>query len=56
MAIWVDAYVVEDDDGQYLELFGDQVTADQYVDVVNNTLRENSPPLRVRHTIVDIED
>lgn len=56
MSQWVDAYIVEDEEGQYMEMFGDEVAATEYVDVINNTLRENSPPLIIRHTIVDIED
>lgn len=56
MSQWVDLYVVEDKEGQWYELFGDQVTAEQYVDNINSTLRANSPPLVIRHTIVDIED
>ncbi|WMM95576.1 hypothetical protein CRP143_gp11 [Roseobacter phage CRP-143] len=56
MSIWVDLYVVENEEGQWYELFGDEVTADQYVENINSSLRKNSPPLRVRHTIVDIED
>lgn len=56
MSIWVDAYVVEDDEQQYFELFGDYLLAQDYVVKVNDTLRANSPPLVIRHTIVDIAD
>ena len=56
MSIWVDAFVVEDENGKYYELYGDQVTAEDYVDMINSTARAFSPKLVVRHTIVDIED
>jgi hypothetical protein len=56
MSQWVDAYIVEDEEGNYYELFGDSVLAVDYIDAINDGLRANSPKLVIRHTIVDIED
>jgi hypothetical protein len=56
MSNWVDVYVVEDAEGQWYEVFSDEVMAAEYCLSVNNNLRQNSPPVLVRHTIVDIED
>lgn len=55
MSQWVDAYVVEDHEGNYMELFGDQYQAEDYANLLNDTARANSEQLTVRHTIVDIE-
>lgn len=56
MSRWIDLYVVEDESGEYYEAYGDEVTASEYVAMMNDTLRKNSPKLVVRHTTVDIED
>lgn len=56
MSQWVDAYVVEDEDGQYFELFGDHTLAEDYVKEINQNLRVASKQLIIRHTIVDIAD
>lgn len=56
MSIWVDAYVVESENGTYFELFGDHTMAEDYVETINSSVRAESPKLVLRHTIVDIED
>lgn len=55
MSIWVDVWVLEDHEGLYFELFGDEVMANEYANLMNETVRKHSEPLTVRHTIVDIE-
>lgn len=56
MSNWVDVYVVEDAEGQWYEVFSDEVMAAEYCLSINENLRKNSPPVLVRHTIVDIEE
>lgn len=52
MSIWVDCYIVVNDEGEYLELFGDETMAEQYVSNFGGQFKS----WRIRHTIVDIED
>ena len=54
MAIWVDAYIVENASGGFLEIFGDETQAEQYVELFAG--KKVSELMKIRHTIVDIED
>lgn len=54
MAIWIEAFVVEDLDGGFLELFGDETQAEQYVELF--TSDKWGADMRIRETIVDIEN
>lgn len=55
MSIYVDAYIVEDEEGGFMELFGDETQAEQYVGLFAFEGEAYGRKMTVRHTLVDIE-
>jgi hypothetical protein len=56
MGYFVSAYVVEDENGDYMELFGDQTQAEQYVDLFAFEGEVYGRKMTARQVIVEIQE
>lgn len=56
MAYQVDAFVVEDENGDFMELFGDETQAEQYINLFLFEGECYGRKMTARHVIVNIEE
>jgi len=54
MGYLVDAFVVEDEDGEFMELFGDETQAEQYIDLFAFEGECYGRKMTARHVVVEI--